>query len=114
MAHVPHELARLLAGSAMPKAKPALSKLCELTSGQSGDFFALLVEKVRGAKRDGKPFYTCRFRDAGRAVTAMVWGDGAWFAACEKDWQGGTFFKVRGTYAEHPTYGPQIDLINIR
>jgi 3'-5' exoribonuclease len=98
----------------MPKSKPPLVKLSELTPGQSGDFFALLVEKVRGAKRDGKPFYTCRFRDAGRLVTAMVWGDGTWFEACEAEWHAGNFYKVRGTYAEHPTYGSQIDILNVR
>lgn len=98
----------------MPKAKPLLSKLSDLTPGQSGDFFVLLVDKVRGARRDGKPFYTCRFRDDRRHATVMVWSDGAWFDMCEREWHGGSFFKVRGTYSEHPTYGPQVDLTNIR
>ena len=96
----------------MPKSKPPLVKLAELTTGQSGDFFAVLLEKTRSAKRDGKPFYVCRFRDAARTVTAMVWGDGTWFEECEQQWQAGTFYKIRATYAEHPTYGPQIELVN--
>jgi 3'-5' exoribonuclease len=96
------------------KPKPPLVHLCELTPGQSGDFFVLLAEKVRGARRDGKPFYTCRFRDNGRTATFMVWSDGPWFEGCEKDWQEGQFYKIRGAYEEHPTYGPQIDVTNIR
>ncbi len=98
----------------MPKSKPPLVKLAELTPGQAGDFFVLLVEKVRGTSRSGKTFFTCRFRDAGRKVTGMIWGDSPWFEACEKEWQQGSFYKIRGVYGEHETYGPQIDLVNIR
>src|SRR5262249_32600927 len=32
----------------------------------------------------------------------------------EKDWQQGQFFKIRGAYQEHPTYGPQIEPAQIR
>jgi 3'-5' exoribonuclease len=98
----------------MPKAKPPLLHLCELTPGQSGDFFVLLAERTRGARKDGKPFYLCQFRDARRTVAFMAWSDGPWFEACEKDWQEGQFYKVRGVYDEHKTYGPQIDISNIR
>lgn len=98
----------------MSKAKPPLVRLSEMTAGQSGDFFALLVERTRGARKDGKPFYTCRFRDNGRTATGMVWSDGEWYADCERDWREGQFFKIRGAYQEHPTYGPQIEFVNIR
>jgi 3'-5' exoribonuclease len=98
----------------MSKSKPPLVRLCDMTPGQSGDFFALLSEKTRSARRDGKPFYTCRFRDALRAATLMVWSDGPWFECCERDWQEGQFFKIRGRFDEHPTYGPQIDVQNVR
>src|SRR5215813_8468351 len=98
----------------MPRTKPALVRLCDMTPGQSGDFFALLIERTRGARRDGKPFFTCRFRDTLRTVTFMVWRDGDFFELCEKEWQEGKFFKIRGVYQEHPTYGPQIDPDNIR
>lgn len=94
--------------------KPIIARLSELVAGQTADFFALLAAKTRGSRRDGKPFFTCRFRDARRAVTFMVWADGPWFETCERDWQEGQFFKVRGCYAEHPQYGPQIDIANIR
>jgi 3'-5' exoribonuclease len=96
------------------RSKPPLSRLGELTPGQSGDFFALLSERTRGATRDGKPFYTCRFRDARRTATFMVWQDGGWFEACERDWQEGRVYKLRATYGEHDRYGPQIDLQNLR
>ena len=98
----------------MSKAKPPLVRLSEMTAGQSGDFFALLVERTRGARKDGKPFYTCRFRDDGRIATGMVWSDGEWYADCERNWREGQFFKIRGAYQEHPTYGPQIEFANIR
>jgi 3'-5' exoribonuclease len=98
----------------MSKPKPPLTRLCDMTPGQAGDFFALLSEKTRSARRDGKPFYTCRFRDALRTATLMVWNDGPWFETCEHDWQEGQFFKVRGRFDEHPTYGPQIEIHNLR
>jgi len=98
----------------MAKSKPPLVRLCELAPGQAGDFFVLLTEKVRGARRDGKPYFTCRFRDNGRTAAFMVWGDGPWFEACDHDWREGQFYKIRGVYDEHKTYGPQIDIHNLR
>ena len=98
----------------MSRPKPPPVRLAEMTPGQSGDFFALLAERTRGARRDGKPFFTCRFRDAGRVAAAMIWADGDWFEDCEQRWQEGHFYKLRGRYEEHPTYGPQIEIQNIR
>lgn len=98
----------------MGKAKATLLRLFEMTPGQSGDFFALLGERTRGARKDGKPFYTCRFRDAQRSVVFMAWSDGPWFEACEKDWREGQFYKIRGAYDEHQSFGAQIDIGNIR
>jgi 3'-5' exoribonuclease len=98
----------------MARTKPNLLRLCEMTPAQFGDFFALLAERTRSETREGKPYYTCRFRDAHRTVTFMVWADGPWFETCERDWQQGQFYKVRGTYADHERFGPQIDVQNIR
>src|SRR5207244_11443409 len=98
----------------MSRSKPPLLRLCEMSPGQFGDFFALLAERTRGARRDGKPFYTCRFRDTDRTVTAMVWADGEWFEQCEQSWKEGHFYKIRGLYQEHHAYGPQIEIHNIR
>jgi 3'-5' exoribonuclease len=98
----------------MARNKPAIVRLHEMTPGQSGDFFALLAERSKGATRDGKPFYTCRFRDAKRQVSFMVWADGGFFESCEAEWKPGQFFKIRGSYAESERYGPQIDIQQIR
>jgi 3'-5' exoribonuclease len=98
----------------MSKSKPPLVRLHEMIPGQAGDFFVLLTDKIRGARRDGKPFYTCRFRDHARTASFMVWSDGPWFEACEHDWQEGQFYKIRGSYDEHKVYGPQIDIHNLR
>lgn len=91
-----------------------LTRLAELTPGQTAPFFALLAEKNRAARRDGKPYFTCRFRDARRTVACMIWSDGPWFELCQKDWQQGQFYKLLATYQEHPTYGSQIELLDIR
>jgi 3'-5' exoribonuclease len=85
-----------------------------MSPGQYDDFIALLAERTRGSRRDGKPFFTCRFRDAGRLVTAMVWADGDWFETCEQTWQQGQLYKIRGVYDEHKVYGPQIEIHKIR
>jgi 3'-5' exoribonuclease len=98
----------------MSKAKPPTVRLAELASGTMGDFFVLLTERTRGARRDGKAFYTCRFRDQDRTVTCLIWLDGRWFENCENDWQEGRFYKIRAAYEEHKTYGPQIDIHDIR
>jgi 3'-5' exoribonuclease len=99
----------------MGRAKPTLARLGELTPGQYADFFALLADKTRGVTREGKDYYTCRFRDARRTVTFMAWGDGPWFEAAERDWQPGHFYKLRAVYGEHEKYGPQLtELTNIR
>jgi 3'-5' exoribonuclease len=100
--------------NAMPKAKPPLVRLSELTPGQGGDFFVLLAERVKAARRDGKAFYTCRFRDGQRTASFMVWSDGPWFEKCESEWRVGACFKIRGVYQEHQQYGPQIEAENIR
>jgi 3'-5' exoribonuclease len=93
---------------------PPLMPLSELTPGQRGDFFALLVDRTRGATREGKPYYHCRFRDSRRTVSVMVWSDDRWYAACERDWQIGGFYKLRAVYQEHERYGPQVEIHNIR
>jgi 3'-5' exoribonuclease len=98
----------------MARSKPTLARLCELTPGQFADFFALLADRSKGATREGKPYYTCRFRDARRTASFMVWADGPWYEACEKEWREGQFYKVRAVYGEHEKYGPQIEVHNIR
>jgi 3'-5' exoribonuclease len=96
------------------RSKPPLVRLCELAPGQAGDFFALLLEKSRTATRDGKPFFSCRFRDARRLASCVIWADSGWFEVCERDWQEGQYYKIRGNFHEHDRYGPQIEITNIR
>lgn len=98
----------------MSKAKkPPLVRVSELQPGQFADFFAVLAEKTRGSTREGKPFFTCRFRDRRRTVSVMVWADSPQFDDAQH-WQPGQFFKLRGTYGEHDRYGPQVELDQIR
>lgn len=97
------------------KPKPPVLKLHELKPGQPpADFFALLAEKTRSLTRDGKPYFSCKFRDHRRTVGCVVWADSPTFADCEKHWQPGVIYKVRGVFTEHDRYGPQIDVVMIR
>lgn len=98
----------------MARSKPPLVRLSDLTSGQHADFFALLSERIRNSTREGRPYYTCRFRDARRSATYMVWADTTWYEPCECEWREGQVYKIRGSYTEHDKYGPQIDVQNIR
>ena len=95
--------------------KVPLVRLSELHAGQFADFYAQLAEKARGSTRDGKPFYTCKLRDARRIVSVVpVWADSPHFEDCQANWQPGRFYKVRGTFSEHEKYGPQVDIEQIR
>lgn len=97
----------------MPAAFPFV-RLHELKPGDAGEFFALLHERQPGLTREGKPFFTCRFKDIRRSVSALVWGDTDWYTACDSEWRVGQFFKMRGIYRLHDRYGPQVDLSGIR
>ncbi len=98
----------------MSRPKPVIRKLSELQNGQLADFFALLCERTKTATRDGKPFFACKFRDARRTASYMVWADSERYAECETDWQPGMFFKIRATFEDHRQYGPRIDVHNLR
>ncbi len=98
----------------MARSKPPILALSELVPGQLADFFALLIERTRGATREGKPYFLCRFRDRKRTVSFMVWSDGRFYEECDKVWRDHRFYKLRATYSEHERYGPQIDLVAIR
>lgn len=98
----------------MARVKSILAPLHELAPGQLADCFVLLAEKTHGTTREGKPFYSCRFSDSRRSVTAMIWSDTPLFKACEEEWQAGQFYKIRGTFAQHERYGPQMELKGVR
>jgi 3'-5' exoribonuclease len=82
--------------------------------GQFADCFAFLIERKPGMTGAGKPFFTCRFRDAHRVATYMVWADGPFYADCEKTWQAGQCYKLRCCYTHHDKYGPQVEVQQIR
>jgi 3'-5' exoribonuclease len=94
-----------------------ITRLSDLVPGQQpADFFALLIEKSPRVTSNGKPYFSCRFRDARRAAIVRVWGDpdNALYEQCMTEWQVGHFYKIRGVYNPHPQYGPQLDLVQIR
>jgi 3'-5' exoribonuclease len=99
----------------MPTPAPApIVRLSELTPGQRGTFFALLIQKKRGERRDGTPFIHCQFRDHRRTVTFPCWFETPHYAACDTDWQPGQFFKIHARYTVDERYGPQIEVGKIR
>ena len=94
--------------------KSTVVKLGEMKPGQFADCFAQLAEKKPGSTRDGKPFYSCRFRDARRTASVMIWADGGFYEACQTHWQVGQFYKIRGTFFAHDRFGPQLEPESIR
>src|SRR6476646_6877008 len=98
--------------SAQPRAK--IVRLSELKPGERGTFFALLADRSRSSTSKGNPFFTCRFRDARRIASFMVWGAGPHFEDCDKNWKPGQFFKIDGIFSEHERYGPQFEVKQIR
>lgn len=97
-------------GPPAPKPRIPLVALADLPVGVLCNCFALLAEKTRHATRDGKVFYSCRFRDCRREYPAIVWSDGRLFAECERGWQPGHFYKLRATLTETEKYGLQLTL----
>jgi 3'-5' exoribonuclease len=91
-----------------------VAALHEMQKGQSGDFFAVLSERVRRSTRDGKPYFLLRFRDQKRSASVPVWSDSPLFDVCEREWQVGQHFKIRALYDEHEQYGPQLEVQKIR
>jgi 3'-5' exoribonuclease len=95
--------------------KPPLVRLSALEPNQHADFFAQLAVKSRSTTRDGKPYFTLKFRDLRRTVSAIpVWADSPHFEDCQANWQPGMFFKIRAVFSEHEKYGQQIDIDQIR
>lgn len=98
----------------MAKAKPAVVPLHQLIPHQPADFFALLAEKTRKTTRDGRSFFELKFRDLRRTVAVAVWPESELFPKCETELPVGGFFKIRGTFSEHPKYGPQVEVAQLR
>ncbi|VTS03678.1 HD domain-containing protein [Tuwongella immobilis] len=99
---------------ARSKSHPIRAKLSELQPGQYADCYALLADRTKSMTREGKPFFTCRFRDLNRIVTAMIWEDSDFYSDCEKAWKTGRCYKLRVQFQQHERYGPQIEIEAIR
>jgi 3'-5' exoribonuclease len=100
-------------GVTMGRPKPIVP-LGSLEVGQHADCFVLLAERKPAVAANGKPYFSCRFRDNRRAVTYMVWSDGPHYLDCEKNWRPGKCYKLRCVYFEHDKYGPQVEIQQIR
>lgn len=98
----------------MSRSKPPIQPFSAIKIGEPADCFAQLIERKSGVTSGGKPYFACKFRDAHRAATFMVWADGPLFAACEQHWQVGQCYKLRCTYLEHEKYGPKIEVYQCR
>ena len=99
---------------ARPSPKLPLLPFHQLRPGQPADCFALLADRTRGTTRDGKPFFTCRFRDKLRTLDSKIWADHPLFSDCDSDWQAGQFYKIRAVYTESDRYGPQLEIQQLR
>jgi len=98
----------------MSKVKPVIVPLHQLVPHQPADFFALLAEKSRKTTRDGRAFFELKFRDLRRTVAVAVWPETDLFPKCEAGLPVGGFYKLRGTFSEHPKYGPQVEVVQLR
>jgi 3'-5' exoribonuclease len=98
----------------MSRGKLPLLPLHQVPLATLADFYVLLSEKTKQKTRDGKEFFSVKFRDAKRTVSVAIWSDSELFALCDADWAVGAYFKVRGAYFVHDKYGPQIEIHQIR
>jgi 3'-5' exoribonuclease len=98
----------------MGRGKTPLVRLSDLTQGQFADFFALLAKRSKSETRDGKPYFNCRFRDARRTVSLMVWSDSDWYEICDREWREGQFYRIHGVYAYNERFGHQIEVRDVR
>lgn len=95
-------------------AKLPLVKLHALEVQNPAAFFALLSEKVHRTTREGKPFYTLKFRDRKRAVSTTIWSDSPWFEKCETQWAAGGLYRVQGVLLDTEKYGLSLVIRDIR
>jgi 3'-5' exoribonuclease len=81
--------------------------LCELDDGAEIDQVLLVRETERRQRRDGGDYLRLRLADRTGAVVCMVWEE---LESAEEVAQAGAAVRVRGRYAVHPRFGPQINL----
>lgn len=101
-------------GDVPPRLTLPLVPLHDLLVGQIAETFVLFTDRISGHTREGKPYFTCRFKDRFRQVTSMVWAESPWILDCEKAWVLGQAYALTVTYAHHDKYGPQVDILKWR
>jgi 3'-5' exoribonuclease len=79
----------------------------ELTDGADLEQVLLVREAERRPRRDGGEFLRLQLGDRTGAVTCMVWDE---IVEVERTARPGAPVLVRGRYAVHPRFGPQINL----
>jgi len=100
-------------GKSADKTRPKIIPLEELEEGQTADCFVLLVSKELRQTRNGNPYYLLTVRGRERQVSIYVWQESEFFELCEREWSGGQYLKIRGTYRQ-TEYGPQLQLERAR
>jgi 3'-5' exoribonuclease len=79
----------------------------ELLDGVEVDQVLLVRAAERRPRRDGGDYLRLQLSDRTGAVVAMVWEE---LQEAERLASPGAFLRVRGRYALHPRFGPQINL----
>jgi 3'-5' exoribonuclease len=83
----------------------------ELTDGLELDQVLLVRQRERRTRRDGGEYLRLQLGDRTGAVVAMVWDELAEIEALARP---GEPVHVRGRFALHPRFGPQINLRELR
>jgi 3'-5' exoribonuclease len=81
--------------------------LNELSDGMEVDQVLLVREAERRPRRDGGEYLRLQLGDRSGVVACMVWDE---LAEAEEVARCGAPVRIRGRYAVHPRFGPQINL----
>jgi len=88
-------------------------RLEEFEDGQEAECFALLVKKEKGTTKKEEPFVKCYFRDRSVTVEAPLWSDSRFLKVSEQ-WVEGLAYRLRARGEQHPKFGMQLRLLDIR
>lgn len=91
----------------------ALVPLAEVQHDQEVECFAILAKKVRGMTKRDQPFLTCHFRDKKTAVEAPIWSDHRLYQQAQS-WVDGIAYRIRARGEQHPRFGMQLKIIELR
>jgi 3'-5' exoribonuclease len=101
-------------GEIPPRIPLPLVPLHDLLVGQTAETFVLLSERTAGQTREGKPYFSCRFKDRFRTTSCMIWAESPWLLDCEKAWVVGQAYRLTVSYSHHEKYGSQIEILKWR